>query len=189
MNLCVAGWHFHEPFLQALEASEHPSIWVCHREPPKGFTFHYASLPNVGLEFGCYDWYTKNQWESGPVLFLHDDTEITEAELDAIAAMTVDQAFLFSSEAEAAANGKAHGRAIFCSEKFLTRLKADGGFWYDERPSDGKPIPATTANEPAWHNTGIQVFLAYLKSLPHDEFSVNNVAVVPGLKTGYRGRI
>jgi hypothetical protein len=149
----------------------------------------YATAPNVGLEFGCYCEYLFHEWKGGPALFVHDDTDVTEAALDAIAAMTVDQAFLFASEAEAAANGNAHGRAIFCSEKFLTRLKVDGGFWYDERPSDGKPIPATTANEPAWHNTGIQVFLAYLQSLPQDEFSVNNIAIVSGLKTGYRGRI
>jgi hypothetical protein len=148
-------------------------------------------IPNVGLEFGCYDYFLKDRdigWYSGPVLFIHDDTEITEAALDAISRMTVDQAFLFSSAADAEANGKAHGRAMFCSEKFLTRLKSDGGFWYDERPCDGKPIPATTATEPDWHNAAIQVFRAYVESLP-DEFTVNRVAIVPGLKTGYRGRL
>ena len=188
MTLCFAGWYFHPPLIAALAASKYPSVWVCHREPPKTFPLHYASGPNVGLEFGAYQQYLEHEWTGGPVLFCHDDNLITEAAFDAIASMTVDQAFLFPSEADAAANGRVHGRAIFCSEKFLMRLKADGGFWFSEAACDGKPIPATTAGEPDYHNAGIQVFRAYLESLPKD-YSVGHVAIVPGLKTGYRGRL
>jgi len=190
MNICVAGWYFHEPLIGTLLGSKYLSCIVAHRALPgtelRGLDFEV--IPNVGLEFGCYDWFLKNKWGSGPVLFLHDDAELSESALDAIAGMTVDQAFLFSSEADALANGKAHGRAMFCSDKFLTRLKADGGFWYSEEPCNGKPIPATLANVPDYHNVGIQVFRAYLESLPK-EFTVNRVAIVPGLKTGYRGRL
>ena len=188
MNLCLCGWYFHPPLIAALVASKYPWFVVCHREPPKTFPLRYASGPNVGLEFGAYQQYLEYEWQGGPVLFLHDDNEITEAALDAVSQMTVDQAFLFASAADAEANGKAHGRAMFCSEKFLTRLKADGGFWYSEEPCDGKPIPATTANVPDYHNVGIQVFRAYLESLPK-EFTVNRVAIVLGLRTGYRGRL
>jgi hypothetical protein len=187
VNICAVGWYFHPPLLVTLSASKYPWFMVCHKAPPVALE-NFTVIPNVGLEFGAYQFYLENQWQGGPVLFMHDDNEVTEAALDSISAMTVDQAFLFSSQAEAEANGKAHGRAIFCSEKFLEQLKADGGFWYDERPCDGKPIPATTAGEPDYHNSGIQVFRAYLESLPK-EFSVNHVAIVPGLKTGYRGRV
>lgn len=196
MNICVAGWYYYEPFQASIRASRYPSFIVCHKEPVKLLALahspnpcRFASIPNIGLEFGCYDWYLKNEWQGGPVLFMHDDNEITEEALDLISQMTMDQAFLFSSEADALANGKAHGRAIFCSEKFLNRLKADGGFWYDERPCDGEEIPPTTADMPDYHNSAIRVFRAYLESLPKDEFSVSHVAVVPGLRTGYRGRI
>jgi hypothetical protein len=191
MNVCVAGWYFHAPLIKVLASLKHPVVMVMHRYncAPESAGLRWFHIPNVGLEFGCYDWYLKNEWPSGSALFLHDDNEITEAALDAIASMTVDQAFLFSSEADAAANGRAHGRAIFCSEKFLARLKADGGFWFSETACDGKPIPATTAGEPDYHNAGIQVFRAYLESLLKGEFSVGHVAIVPGLKTGYRGRL
>jgi hypothetical protein len=191
VNICVAGWYFHELLIGQLLGSKHLACFVSHRIP-SGTDLHgldFELIPNVGLEFGSYDWFLKNKCGSGPALFMHDDTEVLESALDLISQMTVDQAFLFSSEADAQANGKVHGRAIFCSEKFLARLKADGGFWYDERPCDGKEIPPTTADSPDYHNSAIQVFRAYLGSLPKDEFSVGHVAVVPGLKTGYRGRL
>ena len=188
LNLALCGWYFHPPLLATLAASKHPWFAVCHKAPPVALE-HFIVIPNVGLEFGAYQFYLENHWQGGPVLLLHDDLEITEAALDAISKMDVDQAFLFSSPADAEANGKAHGRAMFCSEKFLTRLKADGGFWYSEEPCDGAPIPPTTADAPDFHNAAIQVFRAYLESLPQDEFAVNRVAIVPGLKTGYRGRL
>lgn len=188
LQICVAAWYFHPPFLATLAASKHPWFAVCHWPPPVALE-RFTVITNIGLEFGCYDWYLKSKWTDGPVLFLHDDNEITEAALDSISQMTVDQAFLFSSAADAEANGKAHGRAMFCSEKFLMRLAGDGGFWYDERPCDGKPIPATIADVPDYHNAAIQVFRAYLELLPKGEFEVNRVAIVPGLKTGYRGRL
>ena len=167
MNICVAGWYYHEPFIARMVNSKHTAGIVAHRAL-SGKELHgldFDLIPNFGLEFGCYDWYLKNKWKDGPVLFMHDDNEITDAALDAIAQMTVDQAFLFSSEAEAKANGQAHGRAIFCSEKFLKRLKSDGGFWYDEGMTPTGEIPATNATEPDWHNSAIQVFRAYLESL------------------------
>lgn len=195
MTVCVVGWHFHRPLYETLRESKYPWTIVAHRKPPDDLSFPGPQcrvlLHNIGLEFHCYDDYLRSDWVNsrGSVLFSHDDNEITEAALDTIAALDRDQAFLFSSDADAQANGKAHGRAIFCSERFLTRLKADGGFWYDERPCDGKPIPATTADAPDFHNAAIQVFRAYLERLPQDEFRVNQVAIIPGLKTGYRGRL
>jgi hypothetical protein len=166
------------------------AFFVCHKPVPLNafFGMQCEFIRNVGLEFGCYDWYLKNKWVGGPVLFLHDDNEITQEALDAIATIQQDQVFLFASEAEAEANGKAHGRAMFCSERFLNRLKTDSGFWYDEGPITSVAIPATSAEEPNYHNAGIQTFVAYLKSLPK-EFSVNRVGILKGLKTGYRGRL
>ena len=164
-----------------MQNTKHSVFVVSHKEK-KGDQY----IPNVGLEFGCYSWYLNNKWESGDTLFIHDDIEITEAALDEIAKIPFDQCFLFASKEECDANGKAHGRAFFCSDRFLKKLKEDGGFWYDE--GNHGDIPATTSDSPNYHNSGIITFRAYLKSLG-DKFTVEQVGVVPGLKCGYRGRL
>jgi hypothetical protein len=186
VNICVAGWYFHKPLMPSL--STKATFWVCHRHPPVISPFDYIIIRNVGLEFGCYDWYLKNKWPGGDTLFLHDDNEITQEALDQIVTIPHDQCFLFSSEQDAKANGRAHGRAFFMSDKLLRCLKDEGGFWYDEGPSTSMPIPATHSDEPNYHNLGIQTFVAWLKLLPRT-YSANQIGIVPGLKTGYRGRI
>lgn len=185
MRICLAGWYFHEPLFEVLDRSKYGWFVVAHRKPEDpDIPAHW--IPNVGLEFGCYDWFLKNEWKGDDVLFMHDDNEITEKALDLISKLDRDQVFLFSSEEEARANGYAHGRAMFCSEKFLRKLYVDGGFWFDE--GNTGQIPPTTAEGPNFHNAGIQTFRAYLTTLPKI-LTANRMAVVPGLKTGYRGRI
>lgn len=179
MNIAVAGWYYNKAFLDVVSGR---AFIVGHKPNPEADVV----IPNVGLEFGCYDWYLKNKWQNGDTLFIHDDNEISPEALDLIAGLDRDQVFLFSSEAEARANGMAHGRAFFCSEKFLRRLKEDGGLWYDE--GNHGNIAPTTADSPNYHNLGIQTFRAYLQSLPK-EYTVNRIAIVPGLKCGYRGRL
>jgi hypothetical protein len=181
MRICLAGWYFHNPLSDALQETRHDVFVVSHK-PGRG----RVAIPNVGLEFGCYDWYLKHEWKSGDVLFMHDDLEVTEKALMIIANINRDQAFLFSSEEEAKANGYAHGRALYCSEKFLRKLKEDGGFWYDE--GNHGDIRPTTADGPNYHNAGILTFRAYLQTLPKD-YSVGRYAFIPGLKCGYRGRL
>jgi len=187
MNICLAGWYFHKSLIVGLDNSRCPVFMVAHREPTNRIAIPYKVIPNTGLEFGCYDWYLKNEWKAGSILFMHDDAEITEGALSEIAKLNRDQCYLFSSEQEAKANGYAHGRAMFCSEKFLSRLKEDGGFWFDE--GNHGNIAPTTADSPNYHNIGIQTFRAYLNSLPQDIFKVSKFAVVPGLRCAYRGRI
>lgn len=182
MNICIAGWYFHQPLFDVLDASKYEYFVVSHK-PGRG----HKDIPNVGLEFGCYDWYLKNVWKDGIVLFFHDDNEITKGALDEISKLTPDQCYLFSSEDEAKANGYCHGRAMVCSEKFLLRLKADGGFWYDE--GNHGNVDPTTADSPNYHNAGIQTFRAYLNTLPKNDFRVSRFAFVPGMRLAYRGRI
>lgn len=189
MNICLAGWYFHEPLLKMLGESRHKVSLICHRGWPKDkgpWGINFDIIPNVGLEFGCYDWYLKDAWKDGGVLFMHDDNEITVGALNLIDGLDRDQVFLFSSEEEAAANGRAHGRAMWCSERFLRRLKADGGFWYDE--GNTGDVSPTTADGPNYHNAGILTFQAYLMTVARD-LTVGRFAAVPGLKCGYRGRI
>jgi hypothetical protein len=185
VRICVVGWYFNDSCLKVLAESRHDSFFVCHKEPPKPI-HNSIVIPNVGLEFGCYDWFLKNEWKDSDVLFMHDDNEITEDALDLIANLDRDQVYLFTSEQEAKANGHCHGRAMFCSEKFLRKLYVDGGFWFDE--GNHGNISATSTTEPNYHNQGIEMFRAYLSSLPKS-MTVNRVAIVPGLKCGYRGRL
>lgn len=187
MNLCIAGYYFHVPLLEALKKSAYPLFIVCHREAPVPIE-NSVLIGNVGLEFGCYNEFLMKHWTSGDVLFLHDDNEITQAALDECSKITQDQVFLFGSEQEANANGNAHGRAFFCSDRLLRRMKDDGGFWYNEAPETSTVIPATTESDPNYHNLGIQTFVAYLQSLK-PEFDTCNVGVLAGLKNGYRGRL
>lgn len=83
----------------------------------------YLKIPVAGLEFGGYDWYIKNVWDrESPVLFMHDDVFIynnrvfTDIERQMAG---VDQAFIFRDEVEEIANGRKHGRGIYCSARFL----------------------------------------------------------------------
>jgi hypothetical protein len=85
-------------------------------------------IPNIGLEFGCYDYYLKNLWnEKDAVLFMHDDTKIENVDVfDGISRLGtdgIDCAYIFRDHAEERANGGRHGRAIYCSARFLTFLK------------------------------------------------------------------
>lgn len=186
MNICLAGWYFHKPLFTILVNSKYEWSMVAHRHPDNGMLVSYDLIPNVGLEFGCYDWYLNNRWQHGDVLFMHDDNEVTEGALNQIVKLNRDQCYLFSSEEEARANGHVHGRAMFCSEKFLQRLKEDGGFWFDE--GNHGDIGPMTADGPNYHNLGIQTFRAYCNSLPNS-FNVSRWAVVPGMRLGYRGRL
>jgi hypothetical protein len=77
-----------------------------------------------GLEFGGYDYYLKELWDrESPVLFMHDDVEARRDDVfDDIASLTamgIDQAYIFRDLREEEVNGRIHGRAIYCSRKFL----------------------------------------------------------------------
>lgn len=186
MKICVAGWYFNPKLLKTLAESKYESFIVAHRPRPD-LTIASEWIPNIGLEFGCYDWYLKNKWSGGDVLFIHDDNDLAETSLDLIAGIRdIDQCYLFTSQEEAEANGMCHGRAMFCSDRFLKKLREDGGFWYDE--GNHGDVSPTSADAPNYQNSGIQMFRAYLSSLPK-EYKVARLAVVPGLKCGYRGRV
>ena len=186
MKICIAGWYFHEPLMKILRESKFDYFVVAHK-PWGTKEITGKVVPNVGLEFGCYNWYLVNEWKDENILFMHDDNDITENALNEIAKITQDQCYLFSSKEEADVNGQIHGRAFFCSEKFLRRLKADGGFWFDE--GNGGKVPPTSSERPDYHNLAIKVFREYLRSLSKDEFKVGLISIVQGLKNGYRGRV
>jgi hypothetical protein len=177
MEICVAGWYFEPHFLEKMsEVNDKYRVTIVSHLPDAWEDYHLNGLrvipvPNIGLEFGCYDHYLKNLWTGrDDVLFIHDDTKIKNSDVfDGISRVGVDCAYIFRDMAEEKANGGKHGRAIFCSKKFLafiinyecmceqskdredvhhnpgTILKGQGshtGFWYDRENKGhiaGKP--------------------------------------------------
>lgn len=137
MNICVCGWYFRKSFMTALKQVSHrfPVAIVAHRMPPKhALDLAWVLKENVGLEWGAYNYFLMNLWDGqSSVLFIHDDTEVMDTRVfSRIAMIEADQAFIFNNGREAAYNSGGHGRAVFCSSKFLNVVKDSGGFWYDE---------------------------------------------------------
>lgn len=128
MNICVAGWYFFDQFYDALLCVrwKYPVFVVAHKPVPERFRiFRHKYIMNIGLEFGCYNYFLMNLWNGkSNVLFTHDDTMIGDlAVFDKIAALPHDCAYIFRDYAEEAANGGKHGRAIFMSARFLEFTK------------------------------------------------------------------
>ena len=169
MRICVVGWYFDPKFIQVLQRIQHiHSVYiVCHKQPDFYFDIPYYTIPNVGLEFGCYDWYLRTIWDGvSNVLFTHDDTKISGT-LDvfkeiALLGLSYDCTYIFRDLSEEKANGGKHGRAIFCSAKFLRHLLLKDGFWYDKENlgyiGHGQPRPTRNNGKPMDYNTGIYTF-------------------------------
>ena len=182
MNICVAGWYFTPGFMRALEASPHRIFVVKHREGETG-GLPSALVPNIGLEFGCYDWYLKKEWDSrSGVLFIHDDTRMEDRTLADIESLQfkaggIDHAFIFRDEWEAIGNDWAHGRAIWASARLLTELLKMGGF-----PFDASNRGNTSNN---LENKGIRAYVDRVARIKGNKA----IAIVPTLQSGRRGEI
>ena len=129
MNICVCGWYFRPEVYSAMSTvtKRHPVTVIANQMTPEAFhvagSLRVISRENVGLEFGAYQHYLKNVWQGGDVLFMHDDIAVTDLSVfDRIAALDCDQAFLFTDEDNGRHNQNFHGRAFFCSEKFLRTM-------------------------------------------------------------------
>jgi len=91
----------------------------------------YAVIPNVGLEFGCYDWYLKSVYsqqsavgsQGSAILFMHDDLDIRDfGEFDRIAELTYSQSYIFQDEVEDNINQHRHGRMIYLSNRVIENM-------------------------------------------------------------------
>lgn len=190
MNICICGWYYNNDFIDMMSASlplMHNIIVIGHRDGDSG-NLQKIIIPNIGLEFGAYDFYLKNVWSGGDTLFLHDDTEFDFPAWNKVNLLPqlFDQVFIHENGIAELANGFAHGRAFFCSERFLKRLGKDGGFWYSREPVE---IENEISKEEKPHNKGIKAFLEYcLKIKAKTGWAVAQVANIPEIRTGWRGR-
>lgn len=129
MNICVVGWYLYEPlYLQLKMVSKgYSAMVVSHRTDKEYYGLPHVEIPNIGLEFGAYDYYLKNLWDaSSDVLFMHDDIDLADTSFfDTVAALKgsgTDQAFIFHDDQDAKNNQKFHGRAFYCSARFLQHM-------------------------------------------------------------------
>lgn len=107
MKCVVCGWYFltNPKILEDLKRlnETYPVFIVSHQtsgeanDVLKASGLDYSIIPNIGLEFGAYDFFIKVKWDQvSNVLFMHDDIEIKDfAEFDRIAELTCDHAYVF----------------------------------------------------------------------------------------------
>lgn len=146
MKICVAGWYYNEQLFKVLNEvnKKHKVIVVSYygrvngeerRSTDKEYIpekimrvvaptgISVISNPNGGLEFGNYDYYIKNYWDKeSSVLFMHDDIIIYNNKIFDIIEDRLkdyDQAFIFRDTEEEVSQGRIHGRAFYCSKRFL----------------------------------------------------------------------
>jgi hypothetical protein len=125
MNICVAGWYNRGNTIEIFkEVAKKYNLWVIsHRLSEELLTsgLNMAVIPNVGLEFGCYDFYIRNKWDKmSDVLFMHDDIDLAGTEVfDIISKIDCDQAYIFESDFERDRNAGKHGRAIYMSGRMI----------------------------------------------------------------------
>lgn len=190
MNVCICGWYYHKPFIKVMNQSMtlmNDIIVIGHTDGDAG-NLQKIIIPNVGLEFGAYDFYLKNIWQGGDTLFIHDDTEFEFTAWNKVNLLPqlFDQVFIHENGIAELANGFAHGRAFFCSNRFLKRLKTDDGFWYAKEQI---VIENEISKNEKEHNRGIKSFLCYcLKIKAETGWAVAQVVNIPEIKTGWRGR-
>jgi len=218
MNICVLGWYYDKPFMEVLEKvhPKYPVHIVGHRPNPNP-TLPTTVIDNVGLEFGGYDYYLKNLWNGkDSVLFTHDDTMITNiAVFDKVAQINKDFSFIFYNERESMSCMGAHGRAFFCSPRFLKYyknlkcrchyIKEDGeeyhtGFYYDKKnlgnvAYDGEVImDYTQVCDGDSYNKGIKHLHMILRQIKNMDFMepMNwrfGEDILPDYQYGYRGHV
>lgn len=190
-NVCVVGWYFRPEFyalLQTLLAQGVAVAVLTHRAPPPPLDlsrFVTVALDNVGLEWGAYDRFLRGIWQTGPTLFLHDDTDATIGVIQEIfdiqSQRNLDVAFVFSSLESQEQNKGHHGRAWIASDRGLRALRARG-IWFDASNTGD-----TTGVQ---RNRGSHHFAASLTCLHAEDPTLRvGTIIARALDTGFRGRV
>lgn len=184
MKICIAGWYFRPKFLDKMYRARiagFDAFMIKHREgDSRGVPSQL--YPNYGLEFGAYRQYVENHWDKqSDVLFLHDDTEISDAvsTLGAIESLNergVDHAYIFPDETHEYVNGGCHGRGMWIRGSILKQIATN--------------FPADM------HNDGINIgtiaqkgILEFHERIMECSKNTGVIAIVPQIVFGHRGRI
>ncbi len=181
MNICISGWYFHRPFLEAIQAAGYPALIVGHRTDRDSCGLPIVGTPEGrGLDFGCYQQYLINHWdEQSDVLFIQDDGEITGTALDDIAGLRdkaeIDHAFIFRDEYDEHSNGGHSSRAMWFRSSLLWQIRREGGF-----AVDWSNIGNTLGYQANWALGAFAQRIA-------DNLRCGWIAIVPGLQMARRG--
>lgn len=122
MHICLVGWYGHQDLYELLGSCGFPVTVISHKKDNDYLGLPTINIPNLGLEFGCYDYFIHNVWprRKGNVLFMHDDMVVEDKNVfKRISKLEHDCAYIFRDYAEHRANGGKHGRAVFCSQRFI----------------------------------------------------------------------
>lgn len=208
MKICVCGWYFREDFYRVLKRvnERYPVAVVSNTgfltasESVLARSLDFYTRENIGLEWGAYDYYLKEVWDGvSPVLFLHDDIRLRpvmkDYELrppveifDAISKFEHDQVYIFKSLPEAKENFWIHGRAFYCSARFLRYLRRyNDGFWFDE-DNDGHTQGPTPAHCKHFNEADYQ-FKYFTRGIPEkSNMKAGGYVILPALDCARRGR-
>jgi len=230
MKICISGWYFCDPEKRVPEEeinAFYALMLEVHKKYPVFIASHFKSdfleksklpygiTPIWGLEYGSYDWYLKNEWDyTSDILFMHDDERVAGIEVfDQIAALDCDQAFIFEDEAESRANGRQHGRGIYCSQKFLLFILSyvcrckqaedhysphnpdvllpgvgpHRGIWFDPY-NRGDHTAGKVPKGVRHYNCGIDHFSGIAEQARRRGFKTRVQAYVPGFVSGRRAK-
>jgi hypothetical protein len=201
MQICICGWYFNEQLLDVMEHvnDKHPVTIIANRDklPDRGYDFNYHVRENKGLEYGAYDYFLKNEWTGGSVLFCHDDmiiqpvirdyTIIDPVELfDTVASLKQDVVYIFKNEHDRVTNFDMHGRVMYASSKFLRLLlDMNGGFPWDENNDGHTAGPRTDYCE--HYNWAVEELKKFWKAQQFNGIVVESV-IIPAFAYQIRGR-
>lgn len=201
MQVCVCGWYFNERFLDTMKEinKDYPVSIIANRdELPDKYksVFNYHVRENKGLEYGAYDYFLKNEWNGGDVLFLHDDMtiqpiiknyEIINPKLlfKTVSEFDKDVVYIFKNDASRKECFDIHGRVMFASGLFLKYLAdRNGGFQWDKE-NDGYtagPNPGYCKHY-NWAVAQLRAFWEPLKLIGHTV----ETAIIPAFDYDVRG--
>jgi hypothetical protein len=195
-QVCVCGWYYRPDFYEALRSvSDRVDITVVANRGGDTRGLRTLERENIGLEWGAFCYFLIRAWNAiANVVFLHDDTYVTDRFWGDVERIAYDQAFIFRdvSEYESAYS---HGRAHFASARFLALVRASGGIWFD--PGNRGFIAAghswSEAPPPGCldHNAGIRAYTELVKRIgvENPTLSVNREVYSESVYLGRRGRV
>jgi len=167
MKICVCGWYKDEQFYETLHAvsKDYNIVIVSHKPGGLYLGLPFVEIPNIGLEWGAYNYYLMQIWDGASnVLFTHDDTKVSDLGVfDRIATLPHDVAYIFRDRSEERANAGKHGRAVFMSARFLRLVKdtrcdcREAKGYIDKHHHIGQQLKGTGAHRGFWfdpENTG-----------------------------------
>lgn len=202
MNICVCGWYYYPGFYKQLTKAKdlYPVYVVCNKESKRVNGLPHTIRENTGLDWGAYNYYLENVWDhKSPVLFMQDDVKVDSItvfiQIEGLQKdKSRDVVFLFNNGMEATYNSNAHGRAFYCSPRFLTAILEDGNFRYDENNCGFIANGSYTSERPPkgcrHHNYGIHSFLSQIARINRrKKYNPRSIYLFSGLTLGRRGKV